>query len=157
MLRQAATNVYRLLRLMVLMVFAGLGIAILLGVLAHLYSSGDQEVVYSTSRSYGADPAVTKWKQNVEQFLKEAGDRAAEFVVPERRFGHFSPAAMTAFYGALPDRLQAISLGETGPNTFLVRYRFRSKGGLCSGRGLVSTVSRDGANYVSSIQAPEGC
>ncbi len=313
MLRQAATNVYRLLRLIVLMVFAGLGVAILLGVLAHQYSSGDQEVVYSASRSYGADPAVTKWKQNVEQFLKEAkakeeaqppgeantqaqegridlgiaretvnrraedisgsnlgtarvrnngttasaiqkmneasrssrapdkgdlelppghlptvspetstsvaglsneplsgvqtlpkvvledpspaetghrhaplvaavesvskagdaaatvvrgfydaleagrGDRAAEFVVPERRYGHFSPAAMTAFYGALPERLQVISLGETGPNTFLVRYRFRSKGGLCTGRGLVSTVSRDGANYITSIQAPEGC
>ena len=292
MLRQAATNVYGLLAKRRVMVFVGLGVAILLGVLAHPYSSGDQAVAYSASTRYGADPAgFTKWKQNVEQFLKEAkakeedqpqgpantqaqearidlgiaretanrqaedvsasnlgtaqvrnngttasaiqkmneasrpsrapdkgdlelpaghlptvspetstsvaglsneplhaplvasvesvskagdaaatvvrgfygalaagrGDRAAEFVVPERRFGPFSPAAMTAFYGALPERLQVISLDATGPNTFLVRYRFRSKGGLCTGRGVVSTVSRDGANYISSIQAPEGC
>lgn len=308
MLRQAATDVYGLLAMM----FVGLVVAILLGVLAHLYSSGEQAVVYSASTRYGADPAgFTKWKRNVEQFLKETkakeepqpqgaantqaqearidlgiaretanrqaedisgsnlgtvrvrnngttasaiqkvneasrasrapdsgelpaghlptvtpktstsvaglsneplsgvqtlpkvvlkdpspaqtgdhhaplvasvesvskerdaaatvvrgfydslaagrGERAAEFVVPERRFGHFSAAAMTAFYGALPQRLQVISLDATGPNTFLVRYRFRSQGGLCTGRGIVSTVSRDGANYIASIQAPEGC
>jgi hypothetical protein len=311
MLRQAATDVYGLLAMM----FVGLVVAILLGVLAHLYSYGEQAVVSSASTRYGADPAgFTKWKRNVERFLKETkakeeaqprgaantqaqearidlgiaretanrqaedtsgsnpgtvrvrnngttasaiqkvneasrasrapddggdlelpaghlptvspktstsvaglsnepltgvqtlpkvvlkdpspaqtghhhallvasvesvskerdaaatvvrgfydslaagrGDRAAEFVMPERRFGPFSAAAMTAFYGALPQRLQVISLDATGPNTFLVRYRFRSQGGLCTGRGIVSTVSRDGANYIASIQAPEGC
>jgi hypothetical protein len=310
MLRQAATDVYGLLAKRRVMVFVGFVVAILLGVLAHPYSSGEQAVVYSASTRYGTDPAgFTKWKRNVEQFLKETkakeeaqprgaantqaqearidlgiaretanrhaedisgsnlgtvrvrnngttasaiqkvneasrarrapdrgdlelpaghlptvspetstrvaglsneplsgvqtlpkdpssaqtrhhqaplvasvesvskegdaaatvvrgfydslaagrGDRAAEFVVPERRFGPFSPAAMTAFYGALPQRLQVISLDATGPNTFLVKYRFRSRGGLCTGRGIVSTVSRDGANYISSIQAPEGC
>ena len=73
MLRQAATNVYGLLAKRRVMVFVGLGVAILLGVLAHPYSSSDQAVVYSASTRYDGDPAgFTKWKQNVEQFLKEA-------------------------------------------------------------------------------------
>jgi hypothetical protein len=103
------------------------------------------------------DAAATVVRGFYDSLAAGRGDRAAEFVMPERRFGPFSAAAMTAFYGALPQRLQVISLDATGPNTFLVRYRFRSQGGLCTGRGIVSTVSRDGANYIASIQAPEGC
>jgi hypothetical protein len=105
----------------------------------------------------GADAAAASVRGFYEALAEGSGSRAAEFVVPERRIGPFSPAAMTAFYSALPERLQVISLDPAGPHTLLVRYRFRSTGRLCIGRAVVSTVSRNGASYIFSIKAPDGC
>jgi len=85
------------------------------------------------------------------------GDQAAAFIVPERRIGPFSPAAMTDFYGGLVEPLRVISVDVAGPGAFLVRYEFRSRAGRCNGRAIVSTVSRGGANYILSIRALDRC
>ncbi len=86
-----------------------------------------------------------------------SGDEASKLIVPERRVGPFAPDAMTRFYGALSEPLRLASLSPTGANQFEARYRFRSQAGACNGHAIVTTVSRDGASYISSIHALDGC
>jgi hypothetical protein len=107
------------------------------------------------SAEYGA--ATTTVRGFYDALAAGSGDQASAFIVPERRSGPFAPAAMTAFYGGLLERLRVISVEPTGLNAFLVRYQFRSRAGRCNGRAIVSTVSRGGANYITSIRALDGC
>jgi hypothetical protein len=85
------------------------------------------------------------------------GDEAANFIVPENRFGPFSADAMSHFYGDLVAPLELLDLEAKGGGAFAVRYAFRSSGGRCVGRAIVNTVARDGGDFISSIQALDGC
>lgn len=85
------------------------------------------------------------------------GDEAANFIVPEERKGPFSPSEMTRFYGSLTESLRLISITPIAPDTYLARYRFRSKTAQCDGRAIAKTIKRDGNNFIQSIQALDGC
>ena len=85
------------------------------------------------------------------------GELAANFIVPEKRNGPFSPSAITAFYGGLAERLRVTSTEQIDANTFLVQYVFRGQNLNCDGKSIVSTVGRDGADYISGIKALNGC
>jgi hypothetical protein len=65
-------------------------------------------------------------------------DQAAQFIVPERRRGPFSPGEMTRFYGDLVESLRLLSITPVAPDEYLVRYTFGSKTGRCNGRALVT-------------------
>lgn len=86
-----------------------------------------------------------------------SGDQAAQFILPELRKGPFDPAAMSAFYGALPEPLQLVSLDSSGANAYLVRYAFRSRAGRCDGRAVVTTTVRGGRAYIAGVRALDGC
>jgi hypothetical protein len=85
------------------------------------------------------------------------GGAAADFIVPERRRGPFSPEAMTRYYGDLVAPLKLLSLEPSSAGAYLVRYQFASRAGACDGRAIVQTVNRDGSNLIASIQALDGC
>jgi len=86
-----------------------------------------------------------------------SGDQAAQFILPELRKGPFAPAAMTAYYGALPEPLQLVSLDPQGANVYLARYAFRSSAGRCDGRAQVTTTQRGGRAYIANVKALDGC
>jgi len=85
------------------------------------------------------------------------GGEAADFIVPERRKGPFSPDEMTRFYGGLVAPLKLLSLEPSGPDAYLVRYQFASRARACNGRAIVKTVNRGGSNLIVNIQALDGC
>ena len=106
--------------------------------------------------SENGTPATTV-RAFYEALSAGSGDQAASFIVPERRFGPFSPDAMTKFYGALIEPLKLISVDPGGANNFVVRYNFRSSAGRCTCRAEVSIVNRNGSNFIYSIRALTGC
>lgn len=62
------------------------------------------------------------------------GGEAANFIVPEKRVGPFSPDQMSRFYGALASPLALLAIEPDGPDAYLVRYRFTSGAGRNRGR-----------------------
>ena len=84
-------------------------------------------------------------------------EAAALRIVPERRRGPFAPDAMKRFYGSLVEPLRLVSLTPEGPQTFLVRYQFKSPSGSCDGRARVVVTSRARDILISSIHALDGC
>lgn len=86
-----------------------------------------------------------------------AGDEAAQFIVPERRRGRFSPSEMTRFYGGLVEPLRLLSITPASPGAYLVRYAFRSKAAQCNGRALVTTTNRANENLIYGVKALDGC
>ncbi|MGA2495258.1 MAG: hypothetical protein ABSF67_20330 [Roseiarcus sp.] len=85
------------------------------------------------------------------------GDDAAQFVVPERRTGPFSPGEMTRFYGGLVEPLRLLSITPASPHAYLVRYAFKGRAGQCNGRALVTTTTRARYDLISSVKALDGC
>jgi hypothetical protein len=92
------------------------------------------------------------------EFLGDGrGDDAAQFVVPERRRGPFSPGEMTRFYRGLIEPLRLSSISPASPDAYLVRYAFKGKAGQCNGRALVTTTIRAKENLIYSIKVLDGC
>lgn len=85
------------------------------------------------------------------------GGEAANFIVPERRVGPFSPDQMTRFYSGLVSPLALLSIEPSGSDGYLVRYQFIGAAGQCNGRAIVRTITRGGLNLISSIRALDGC
>ncbi len=85
------------------------------------------------------------------------GDRAATFIAPEVRKGPLSGAEMTRFYSRLREPLRLTELKPINPNRYFVAYTFKTAGSACMGRALVDTVNRSGENYISHIEALDGC
>jgi hypothetical protein len=86
------------------------------------------------------------------------GGTASMLVVPQKRVGNYSPAALTNFYGHMVQPLQLQSAGMTGPDTVLVRYTFVAAGGrACNGAANVHTTEVGGQTLIASIQALNGC
>lgn len=109
-----------------------------------------------TEASGGAMAAV----QSFYLALAEGdGDRAARFVVPEKRTaGPFSAHAISAFYGHLDEMLALEEVTRSAPAEFQVRYSFVSQGGRrCDGLAAVRTTVVGGENLISVIKALNGC
>jgi hypothetical protein len=89
-----------------------------------------------------------------------AGDGAAAsaLIIPEKRIrGAFTPAAMSRFYGRLPDPLRLTEIAPAGPGAFRVRYHYSAGRSQCDGRAIVAVTQRDGRALIRSIRALSGC
>lgn len=120
---------------------------LVLGVVAVVPAEGPPE----------SDGAIT----TVEAFYRALqvgdGSTAAEMVVPWKRSGAFSAAAMSRFYGGLSEPLRLIEVVPAGPGRFEARYTFANQGRRCNGRALVSITRTDGLNLIESIRSLSGC
>lgn len=85
------------------------------------------------------------------------GEEAARFILPSKRRGGLSAAAMTRFYGTLGEPLTVASIRPLGLTDFEVFYRFEAARSACNGRSVISTVVEAGSNYISSIRSLSGC
>jgi hypothetical protein len=81
------------------------------------------------------------------------GEQAANFILPEKRKGPFSPQAMTKFYGSLPEPIKLTGIEANGINGFLVHYNYRRASGQCNGIAMVTTTNLDGHFLISGIRA----
>lgn len=86
------------------------------------------------------------------------GDAASSYIISEKRSkGPLSAESITSFYSTLDKPLELISLEPQNPDTFDVRYTFRSKAGTCDGRATVRTTTRNDRFYIQSIKSLSGC
>jgi hypothetical protein len=85
------------------------------------------------------------------------GERAATYIAPELRRGPLSAAEMTRFYGQLREPLRLTEIKPVNANRYFVAYTFKAASRACIGRALVDTVNRSGENYISYINALDGC
>ena len=87
------------------------------------------------------------------------GDEAASFVTPEKRAsGPLSASAMTAFYGNLNEPLTLVDVLPIRPNEYRARYTFVARGAKrCDGIAIVRTTQIGSENFISSINAVNGC
>ena len=86
------------------------------------------------------------------------GEAASSYIISEKRSkGPFSAKSITKFYSSLDKPLELISLAPSGPDTFDVRYTFRSKAGSCDGQATVRTTLRNERFYIQSIKSLKGC
>jgi len=83
-----------------------------------------------------------------------SGEEAAQFIAPEMRRGSFDPAAMSRYYGGLPEPLRLVSIEPRGADSFFARY---TMGARRECRALVTTTRREGRDFISHIQALDGC
>ena len=88
-----------------------------------------------------------------------AGDQAAGLLIPSKRdAGPLSAAAISGFYGRLEQPLELLAIEAAGPDSYLVRYRFKApRSPVCNGRAIVTTTTDGGATLISRINALEGC
>lgn len=87
------------------------------------------------------------------------GEEAARYIVPEKTLkGPFSAAQMTKYYGSLAIPLQLKEIHKVEYNLYNVKYTFvDQKNKKCIGEALITTVVRDGKDYIQSIRALNGC
>jgi hypothetical protein len=86
------------------------------------------------------------------------GATASSLVIPQKRAGNFSAAALSAFYGHMAQPLQAQGFAQPGPSTVVVRYTFVAAGGhACNGAARVQTVSAGGQTLIAGISTLTGC
>ena len=98
----------------------------------------------------------------VRAFYKALGDGQGEvaslLVAPQRRrIPAFNAAEMTRFYGGLKEPLRLQGIDQSGPDTYVVSYRYGTGTSVCEGKAVVTTRSAAGAAYVDSIRALDGC
>lgn len=86
------------------------------------------------------------------------GKTASALVVEEkRRKGPFSAKELTRFYGGLREPLELVDIREKGSDRISVRYRYKTKSGVCDGQAIVRIVSRDGRQFIREIKVEDGC
>lgn len=86
------------------------------------------------------------------------GADASAMVVPEKRATPaFSPAGLTRFYGSLKQRIQLLDIAERDAGSFAVHYRYATASQVCDGRAIVTTIRREGRNFIQGIRALNGC
>lgn len=86
------------------------------------------------------------------------GGSAAAQVVPEKRgSGAFSPAAITRFYGRLPEPLRLTNVESVGGEAYRVHYRYSAGRSRCNGTAVVRVTNRGGRELIRSIEALSGC
>ena len=86
------------------------------------------------------------------------GGPASAMIVPEkRRLPAFSPSGLTKFWGGLSKPVQLIDIAQTGPDGYVVHYRYSTTARTCDGRAAVTTVARAGRNYIQGIRPLNGC
>ena len=85
------------------------------------------------------------------------GGTASSYVVPEKRGGAYSPAAMSRFYAGLPEPLRLTGIGPGEGGTYRVSYRYSAGRSRCNGWAIVRVTQRNGRNFIRSIRALDGC
>jgi hypothetical protein len=86
------------------------------------------------------------------------GATASRLVIPQKRAGNFSAAALSSYYGRMSQPLQLLGARQTGPGTVAVRYSFVAAGGhACNGAANVQTVEAGGQTLIAGIAALSGC
>lgn len=86
------------------------------------------------------------------------GTAASSQVIPEKRSrGAYSPAAMSRFYGRLPEPIRLTSIVPLAGSAYRVTYHYSAGRSRCSGSAIVSLTNRGGRNLIRSIQALNGC
>lgn len=108
-----------------------------------------------------APPAASSGEQVIRSFYSALragnGAAAASHVIPEKRSsGPFSAAAISRFYGRLPEPLRLTSLTPNG-SAYRVTYRYSAGRSHCSGVAVVHMTNRGGRDLISSIRSLSGC
>ena len=86
------------------------------------------------------------------------GEVAALMIAPDRRgVPAFSASGMSRFYGALREPIHVLGMNQSGPDTYLVVYRYANDSRICAGRAVVTTRALAGTYYIDSIRALDGC
>jgi hypothetical protein len=86
------------------------------------------------------------------------GAAASSQVIPEKRSGGaYSPAAISRFYGRLPEPIRLTSVVPLAARAYRVRYHYSAGRSQCNGSAIVTLTSRGGRNLIQSIQALNGC
>jgi len=66
--------------------------------------------------------------------------------------------ALGSGYGRLEQPLELLAIESTGPETYLVRYRYKApRSAVCNGRAIVTTTTDVGTTLISRINALDGC
>jgi hypothetical protein len=117
------------------------------------------EAAASAPTSSGAPAAPLAVVQSFYAALGQGdGAAASSLVIPQKRAGAYSPAALTDFYGRMAQPLQVQALSARGSNAVFVRYSFVAAGGRgCNGAALVHTAVIGGQTLITGIQALNGC
>ena len=85
------------------------------------------------------------------------GAAATAHVIPEKRSsGPFSAAAISRFYGRLPEPLRLTSVTPEG-SAYRVTYRYSAGRSHCSGVAIVRVTNRGGRDLIRSIRSLSGC
>lgn len=86
------------------------------------------------------------------------GALASAQVIPEKQNSQaYSPAAISRFYGRMPQPLQLTSVTPLAGGSYSVSYRYSTGRARCNGRAVVRVTNRNGRQFIRSIQALSGC
>jgi hypothetical protein len=86
------------------------------------------------------------------------GEVASAQVVPEKQGSQaYSPTAIARFYGRMPQPLQLTGVTPLAGGSYSVTYRYSTGRARCNGRAVVRITSRNGRQFIRSIQALSGC
>ncbi|QTR47253.1 hypothetical protein J9253_04755 [Thiothrix litoralis] len=85
------------------------------------------------------------------------GDKAVEYIVPEKRQGAFDPDALTKFYGNMSEPLKLDSIKPLSDDKYSVKYSYKKGESACDGEATVDMVSRNNESLIMKIKALNGC
>ena len=85
------------------------------------------------------------------------GRAASNMMVPWKRSGPFSEAAVTRFYGRLSEPLNLIEVRSLTETTFEVTYTFADGRNRCNGLARVTTARVGDLNLIEGIRSLSGC
>lgn len=86
------------------------------------------------------------------------GGAASAQVVPEKRSSAaFSPAAISRFYGRLPEPIRLTQVVPLAGGAYRVSYRYSAGRSHCAGSAIVRVVEQGGSTLIRSIRALNGC
>ena len=83
------------------------------------------------------------------------GASASTRIIPQKRSsGPFSPAALSRFYGSLPEPIRLAAIEPLTPGSYHVTYRYSAGRSRCAGSAIVRLDAR---SLIRSIRALNGC
>ena len=85
------------------------------------------------------------------------GAAASSQVIPEKRWGAYSPGEMSRFYGHLREPIRLTTVRPLPDGAFRVTYHYSAGRSRCDGRAVVRLTKRGGRSLIRSIQALNGC
>jgi hypothetical protein len=86
------------------------------------------------------------------------GGAASSHIVPEKQSSRaFSSAAISRFYGRLPEPIRLTSVAPVGGGAYRVTYRYSAGRSHCNGSAIVRVTQRGGRDLIRSIRALNGC
>ena len=125
------------------------------GIDVSLFSPASPTKVTAVAPEPDAPPAIVR--EFYQALSGGDGQQAANFILPEKRKGPFSPEAMTKFYGSLVEPIKLTGIEANGADSFLVHYNYRRASSQCNGLAMVTTTNLNGHFFISRIKALSGC